>query len=51
MQPITDVNELFRRQRAIRNFTAEDIPDALVLEMTQDTGNHRLMGDGGRLAI
>ena len=30
MQPITDVHELFRHQRAIRNFTAEDVPDALV---------------------
>src|SRR5712691_4707086 len=30
MQPITDVHELFRRQRAIRNFTDEDVPDALV---------------------
>ena len=30
MKPITDVNELFRHQRAIRHFTAEDVPDALV---------------------
>ena len=30
MKPITDVHELFRHQRAIRNFTAEDVPDALV---------------------
>jgi len=30
MQPVTDVHELFRRQRAIRTFTAEDVPDALV---------------------
>src|SRR5262249_45144780 len=30
MQPITDVHELFRHQRAIRNFTPEDVPDALV---------------------
>src|SRR3989441_9484345 len=30
MQPVTDVHELFRRQRAIRNFTAEEVPDELV---------------------
>jgi nitroreductase len=30
MKPITDVHELFRHQRAIRNFTDEDVPDALV---------------------
>ncbi|HEY7708618.1 MAG TPA: nitroreductase family protein [Candidatus Entotheonella sp.] len=30
MQPVTDVHELFRRQRAIRNFTDEDVPDDLV---------------------
>ena len=30
MKPITDVHELFRHQRAIRNFAAEDVPDALV---------------------
>ena len=30
MQPVTDVHELFRRQRAIRNFTDEDVPDELV---------------------
>src|SRR5262245_1218896 len=30
MKPITDIKELFRRQRAIRNFTGEDVPDALV---------------------
>jgi len=30
MKPVTDVHELFRRQRAIRNFTDEDVPDALV---------------------
>jgi nitroreductase len=30
MTPITDVNELFRHQRAIRNFTDEEVPDALV---------------------
>src|SRR5712691_10769124 len=30
MQPITDVHELFRHQRAIRTFTGEDVPDALV---------------------
>src|SRR4029453_9712690 len=30
MKPITDVHELFRYQRAIRNFTDEDVPDALV---------------------
>lgn len=30
MKPITDVNELFRHQRAIRNFTDEDVPDELV---------------------
>ncbi len=30
MKPITDVNELFRHQRAIRAFTDEDVPDALV---------------------
>src|SRR5262249_8489506 len=30
MKPVTDIHELFRRQRAIRNFTAEDVPDALV---------------------
>ena len=30
MKPVTDVHELFRRQRAIRNFTDEDVPDELV---------------------
>jgi len=30
MKPITDVHELFRSQRAIRNFTDEEVPDALV---------------------
>ena len=30
MKTITDVNELFRHQRAIRNFTDEDVPDELV---------------------
>src|SRR5262249_52329034 len=30
MKPITDVHELFRYQRAIRNFTDEDVPDELV---------------------
>ena len=30
MQPVTDVHELFRRQRAIRSFTGEDVPDELV---------------------
>ena len=30
MKPITDVHELFRYQRAIRTFTAEDVPEALV---------------------
>jgi nitroreductase len=30
MKPITDVHELFRHQRAIRTFTDEDVPDALV---------------------
>jgi nitroreductase len=30
MKPITDVHELFRYQRAIRNFTAEEVPNALV---------------------
>src|SRR5262249_57111971 len=30
MKPITDVQDLFRHQRAIRNFTDEDVPDALI---------------------
>jgi nitroreductase len=30
MKPITDIKELFRSQRAIRNFTGQDVPDALV---------------------
>jgi len=30
MKPVTDVKELFRSQRAIRSFTREDVPDALV---------------------
>jgi nitroreductase len=30
MKPVTDVYELFRNQRAIRNFTDEDVPDELV---------------------
>jgi len=30
MKPITDVNELFRHQRAIRNFSDKEIPDELV---------------------
>ncbi len=30
MKPITDVNELFRHQRAIRNFTAAEVPEELV---------------------
>src|SRR5215831_4994961 len=30
MKPVTDIHELFRRQRAIRNFTDEDVPEALV---------------------
>lgn len=33
MKPITDVHELFRHQRAIRSFTAEDVPDALVKQV------------------
>ena len=27
MKPVTDVHELFRHQRAIRNFTDEEVPD------------------------
>ena len=30
MQPITDVQMLFRYQRAIRTFTEEEVPDDLV---------------------
>jgi nitroreductase len=30
LKPITDIHELFRHQRAIRNFTEADVPDALV---------------------
>ena len=30
MQPVTDVHELFRRQRAIRSFSAEEVSDELV---------------------
>ena len=30
VKPITDVNDLFRHQRAIRSFTDEDVPDELV---------------------
>lgn len=30
MKPISNINELFRHQRAIRNFTDEDVPDELV---------------------
>src|SRR5215813_12279956 len=30
MRPVTDVQELFRRQRAIRSFTDQDVPDELV---------------------
>lgn len=30
MKPVTDVNELFRHQRAIRNFTDEDVSKELV---------------------
>jgi nitroreductase len=30
MKPITDVHTLFRYQRAIRSFTAEDVPEELV---------------------
>ena len=30
MKPITDVRELFRSQRAIRSFTDEEVPDALI---------------------
>src|SRR5690606_24945434 len=30
MQPITDVFQLFRHQRAIRSFTAEPVPDDLI---------------------
>ena len=30
MKPVSDVHELFRRQRAIRSFTDEDVPDVLV---------------------
>jgi nitroreductase len=30
MKPVTDVHELFRRQRAIRNFTDEEVSDELV---------------------
>jgi nitroreductase len=30
MKPVSEVRELFRRQRAIRSFTDEDVPDALV---------------------
>jgi nitroreductase len=33
MQPITDVHELFRHQRAIRSFTDADVPDALVMKV------------------
>ena len=30
MKPVSDVQELFRRQRAIRSFTDEDVPDELI---------------------
>ena len=30
MKPVTEVNELFRHQRAIRTFTDKDVPDELV---------------------
>jgi nitroreductase len=33
MKPVTDIKELFRSQRAIRNFTSEDVSDALVTEV------------------
>ncbi|MET0851888.1 MAG: nitroreductase family protein [Candidatus Rokuibacteriota bacterium] len=33
MKPVTDIKELFRSQRAIRNFTSEDVSDALVAEV------------------
>ncbi len=33
MQPINDVHALFRSQRAIRAFTAEDVSDALVQQV------------------
>jgi nitroreductase len=33
MQPITDVQTLFRYQRAIRTFTDEEVPDALVRQV------------------
>jgi nitroreductase len=30
VQPVTDVHELFRRQRAIRSFSAEEVSDELI---------------------
>ena len=33
MQPITDINELFRRQRAVRSFTDQDVSDDLVKQV------------------
>ena len=30
MKPIANVHELFRSQRAIRSFTDEEVPDALL---------------------
>ena len=33
MKPIINVHELFRYQRAIRTFTDEEVPDALVEEV------------------
>jgi hypothetical protein len=35
MKPISDTNELFRHQRAIRNFTDEDVPDELVVRQPE----------------
>jgi nitroreductase len=33
MKPITDVNELFRHQRAIRSFSNREVPDELVQQV------------------
>ena len=35
MKPITDVNELFRHQRAIRNFTAAEVSEMTPLSSPQ----------------
>ena len=48
MKPVSDVHELFRRQRAIRSFTDEDVPDALVDQVLTAGRTASMVPTGGR---